>query len=333
MSGWIWGSGIPRVSSAALIGAIELNDRLVVTPAKIVFIILLAAVVSHIARNAVDRFSARMRGEIEGGRLLGWRRKHQQPPGERPDGTEVVATPTLTTLRAVQRAETIGTLLKSVITLAIWSCAVLMVLSEVGLNVGPLIAGAGFLGIALGFGAQNLVRDFLSGIFMLVEDQYGVGDVIDAGEATGTVEAVSLRTTRLRDINGVVWHLPNGQIQRIGNKSQGWSRALLDVSVAYSTDLDQAKKVIEACAAELRHDPSFSVDVLDEPEVWGVEELGPDGVAVRLSVKTRPAAQWRVARELRARLKVALENAGIEIPFPQRVVWHRGPVEAAVDPD
>jgi small conductance mechanosensitive channel len=301
---------------------VDVDDRVVVTPAKIVLIITLAWLISRFARRAVDRFARRMRGEIEEGGLLRFAR-----PGRRqaphPDGNEVVITPPIATVRAAQRAETIATLLKSVVTLVVWAFALLMSLSEVGLDVGPLIAGAGFVGIALGFGAQNLVRDFLSGIFMLVEDQYGVGDVIDAGEASGTVEAVSLRTTRLRDINGVVWHIPNGQIQRIGNKSQGWSRALLDVSVAYATDLDFAKQVIESCAAEMRRDSEWAVELLGDPEVWGVEALGPDAVELRVSVETRPASQWKVARELRKRLKTALEEAGIEIPFPQRVVWHR----------
>ena len=308
----------------ATVAGVELSDRIVVTPAKILVILVLAALIAGVARRGADRLMRRMRGEIEHGNLLRrpWRRR-QGPLDAVPDGTEIVTTPTVATVRAIQRAQTIGTLLKSVVTLVVWAFALLMVLSEIGLDVGPLIAGAGFLGIALGFGAQNLVRDFLSGIFMLVEDQYGVGDIIDAGEASGTVEAVSLRTTRLRDIHGVVWHIPNGQIQRIGNKSQGWSRALLDVSVSYSTDLDLARKVIEACAAEMQSDDQWANDILEDPEVWGVEDLGADGVILRLSVKTRPAAQFGVARELRARLKTALDTAGIEIPFPQRVVWHR----------
>ncbi|HEX7167819.1 MAG TPA: mechanosensitive ion channel family protein [Acidimicrobiales bacterium] len=309
--------------------AIDLSDRVIVTPAKILLVVVLAAVFGGLARKGVDRFTRKMRGEIVEGGLRGWRRRRTGPSA---DGSDVVSVPSLATLRAAQRAETIGTLLKSVVSLVVWAFAALMVLSEIGLDVGPLVAGAGFLGIALGFGAQNLVRDFLSGIFMLVEDQYGVGDVIDAGPATGTVEAVSLRTTRLRDIHGVVWHIPNGTIDRIGNKSQGWSRALLDISVAYSTDLDVAQQVIESCAMEMVDDDAWSGEILDAPEVWGVEDLGPDGVVIRVSVKTRPASQWRVARELRARLKLALENAAIEIPFPQRVVWHRGtPQEVAPD--
>jgi moderate conductance mechanosensitive channel len=192
-----------------------------------------------------------------------------------------------------------------------------------GVNLGPLIAGAGVVGIALGFGAQTVVRDFLSGMFMLVEDQYGVGDIVDLGEATGTVEGVTLRTTRLRDVNGTVWHIPNGEIKRVGNKSQDWARALLDVSVAYGADIAHAKEVIKGVADEVWQDEQLGPSVLEEPEVWGIEDLGADGIAIRLVVKTRPADQFRVMRALRERLKRALDDAGIEIPFPQRTVWVR----------
>jgi moderate conductance mechanosensitive channel len=167
--------------------------------------------------------------------------------------------------------------------------------------------------VAIGFGSQNLVRDFISGIFMLMEDQYGVGDVVDAGPATGTVEGVGLRTTRLRDVNGTLWHIPNGEIRRVGNRSQGWARALVDLEVAYSTDLDAATRTIERVAQELDADDRWAARLLEQPEVWGVEELGPDGIRVRLVAKTRPLEQWKVARELRARLKVAFDQAGIEV--------------------
>ena len=172
-------------------------------------------------------------------------------------------------------------------------------------------------------GAQNLVRDFLSGIFMLIEDQYGVGDVIDAGPATGTVEGVSLRTTRLRDVEGNVWHIPNGVISHVANKSQQWSRALLDVQVSYGTETDRAISVIQRVAVDTWMDESWSEEILEKPDVWGVESLDADGVTIRLVVKTKPLSQWKVARELRARIKAAFDRDGIEIPFPQRVVWHR----------
>jgi len=222
-------------------------------------------------------------------------------------------------LRRVQRAETVGALLASVASFGIWTLAGLMALGTLGLDLGPLIAGAGIVGVAIGFGSQNLVRDFISGIFMLLEDQYGVGDVVDAGPATGTVEGVGLRTTRLRDVSGTLWHIPNGEIRRVGNRSQGWARALVDVEVAYSTDLDDTTRAIERVAHELAADERWAPKILEQPEVWGVEELGPGGIRVRLGAKTRPLEQWTVARELRARLKVAFDQAGIEVSAPKVV--------------
>jgi small conductance mechanosensitive channel len=214
----------------------------------------------------------------------------------------------------VQRAETIGALLASATSFAVWVLAGLTALGTVGVNLGPLIAGAGIVGVAVGFGSQNLVRDVVSGIFMLLEDQYGVGDVIDAGAASGTVEGVGLRTTRLRDEAGTLWHLPNGEIRRVGNRSQGWSRALVDVEVAYSADLEDATATIRRVADELWHDDAWAPLLLGEPEVWGVEELGLSGVRVRLVVKTRPLEQWKVARELRGRIKAGFDREGIGVP-------------------
>jgi moderate conductance mechanosensitive channel len=225
-----------------------------------------------------------------------------------------------TSLRAEQRIDALSSVLRSVVTFVIWLVALLMCLGEVGIDLAPLLAGAGVLGVAIGFGSQSLVRDFLSGMFILIEDQFGVGDIVDLGEASGTVEAVSLRTTRLRAVDGTVWHMPNGEITRVGNMSQHWSRALLDVEVAYDTDLEHARRVIKRVADELwREDTS----VLDEPEMWGVEQLGASGIALRLVVKTTPSAQWKVSRELRERIKLAFDEEGIEIPFPQQMVWNR----------
>lgn len=226
-----------------------------------------------------------------------------------------------TSLRAEQRINALTSVLRSIKTGVIYTIAGFLILSEFGVNLAPLLAGAGIVGIALGFGAQSLVRDFLSGMFILVEDQFGVGDIVDLDQQTaGTVEAVSLRTTRLRAVDGTVWHVPNGDIRRVGNKSQHWSRALLDVEVAYDTDIEQAKAVIKRVADVLWQERN---DILEEPEVWGVERLGASAIVIRLVVKTRPADQWNVSRELRQRLKEAFDADGIEIPFPQQVVWHR----------
>ncbi len=222
--------------------------------------------------------------------------------------------------RRSQRAETIGAVVRSIVTIAIWSIALLTVLEILGVNLGPLIAGAGIAGVALGFGAQSLVKDFLTGMFMLMEDQFGVGDVIDTGVAggasvvTGTVEGVSLRTTRLRDIDGVVWHIPNGTILRVGNKSQQWSRAVVDVPVTFQTDAGAASEVIRTVADQVWHDPDFASVILAEPTVLGVESLAPGRVVIRVVARTRPQEQWRIERELRVRIKAALDEAGIALP-------------------
>ena len=197
-----------------------------------------------------------------------------------------------------------------------------MMLSEIGVNIAPIIASAGILGIALGFGAQSLVSDFLSGIFMIFEDQYGVGDEVDLGEAVGTVEAVSLRVTRLRDVNGTVWYVRNGEILRVGNMSQNWARTVLDISVAYGEDLAQVQRVLADVAHDLWEDEDFKGRVIEEPSVWGVQDLTPDAVVVRVALKTAPLEQWAVAREMRQRIKARFDHEGIEMPFAQRVVWH-----------
>jgi small conductance mechanosensitive channel len=295
----------------------RLADMVLARPAKIAFILLLAFVISRLVRRTIRRFTSSMRDGKVQRRLSSLRAPRALATSEE-----------LPTLRRTQRAETLGALLKSIASFVIWVTAGLMALGTLGINLAPLIAGAGIVGVAVGFGAQNLVRDFLSGIFMLLEDQYGVGDVIDVGEATGTVEGVGLRTTRVRDVDGILWHVPNGEIRRVGNKSQGWSRALLDIEVAYSNDIPTAMRVIKQAADELWHDDeAFSPLILEEPEVWGVEELGPNGVRVRLVVKTRPLEQWKVARELRARIKAAFDREGVRLPVAAQTVVLQSPEE------
>ena len=237
--------------------------------------------------------------------------------------------PIIAAERRRQRSETVGSVLRSVASITTFGIAFATILGELGIALGPVLASAGIIGVAVGFGAQNLVKDFLSGIFMILEDQYGVGDAIDVGEATGVVEAVALRTTRLRSVDGTVWHVRNGEILRVGNMSQGWSRALLDISVAYDTDVDLASTVLKQVADDVWHSDAFGGSILEEPEVWGVENLGIDGMAIRLVVKTAPLEQWKVARELRHRIKDAFRAAGIEIPLPQRSLWLRTDPAAA----
>lgn len=225
--------------------------------------------------------------------------------------------------RRKQRASSLASVLKSIVTLVLVLVIGTMILNEFGVNIAPIIASAGIVGLALGFGAQSLVKDFLSGIFILAEDQFGVGDWVDLGEAQGEVEAVTLRTTRLRALDGMVWYVPNGEILRVGNASQNWARALIDVGVAYGEDIARVQQVLREVAHTLVVDPEWSSVMLEEPVVTGVEALAADAVTVRVMIKTKPLEQWVVARELRERIKARFDDEGIEIPFAQRVVWHR----------
>jgi small-conductance mechanosensitive channel len=226
--------------------------------------------------------------------------------------------------RAEQRSQTLDALLRYATTIIIATLAVLMVLSELGVNIAPLIAGAGVVGVALGFGAQSLVKDFLSGMFMLMEDQYGVGDVIDVGDAVGVVERVTLRITVLRDVEGTVWYVPNGEILRVGNKSQLWSRIVLDVEVAYDTEIEKASQVIQRVADKEWRLQREGATIIERPELWGIEQFAASAIVIRLAVKTRPGEQWAAGRALRAALKAAFDEAGIVIPFPQQTVWLQG---------
>lgn len=223
----------------------------------------------------------------------------------------------VTTNRNHKRVDALSDITNNLIKVVIWLVAIFMILGTLGINLGPLVAGAGIAGIALGFGAQSIVKDFLSGILMLVEDQFGVGDVIDVGEASGVVESLSLRTTRLRSVDGTVWHVPNGEIRRVGNMSQGWSRSVIDVGIGYGSDVDTALSILNRVANQMSADEPWGTKFLEQPEILGVQDLGDSAVVLRMWVVTEPAAQWEVSRELRRRIKYAFDEAGIEIPFPQ----------------
>jgi small conductance mechanosensitive channel len=285
------------------------------TPLAILAIVAITLIARFVLHRLIDRVVTKAEVGVLPDRVTRLSLGHSKEAAESRD--VVVAT------RRVQRAQTMGSLLKSIITGVLFAVAVTMVLAEVGVNVAPIIASAGIIGIALGFGAQSLVSDFLSGIFMIFEDQYGVGDVVDVGEASGTVEAVSMRVTRLRDVNGTVWYVRNGEIMRVGNMSQNWARTVLDVSVAYHEDLVKVRRVLQEVAHDLWDDEDYKGLIIEEPEVWGVEALAADGVTVRVTLKTAPLEQWAVAREMRQRIKARFDHEGIEIPFPQRMVWHR----------
>ncbi len=297
----------------------NLSDWFIGKPLAIFGLVALALVLRFVSHRLVDRLVVRAEDGVLPGRMSRFSRRRRTAQATAADAARDLAT----TTRRVQRAKTMGDLLKSVITGVLVAMFGTMILSELGVNIAPIIASAGIIGIALGFGAQSLVKDFLSGIFMIFEDQYGVGDVIDVGEANGTVEAVSLRVTRLRALDGTVWYVPNGEILRVGNMSQNWARAVIDVGVAYDEDLGRVRRVLTEVAHDLWTDEEFREVIIEEPEVTGVEALTADSVTVRVMVKTLPLEQWAVGRELRQRVKARFDHEGIEIPFPQRVVWHR----------
>jgi len=298
-------------------------DWLIGLPLALIGLFLFGLVVRWILHRLVDRLVKRAETGVLPARV------HRMSLGSLGAGRSAGSQELAVANRRVQRAKTMGSLLKSIITGVIVAVVGTMMLSEIGVNVGPIIASAGIIGIALGFGAQSLVSDFLSGVFMIVEDQYGVGDEIDLGEAVGTVEAVSLRVTRLRDVNGTVWYVRNGEITRVGNMSQNWARTVLDVAVAYHEDLVKVRRVLEDVAHDLWEDEDYKGVIIEEPSVWGVQELGIDGVVVRVALKTAPLEQWAVAREMRQRIKARFDHEGIEMPFPQRMVWHRDAPENA----
>ena len=286
-------------------------DFLIGTPLTIVAILLGAAIVNRLARRGVRRGLAKLGAG-------GLRERLSSAQG---GPRSMLADTGDLTPRSTQRVEALSTVMRSVVSFAIWTMAMFLVLDQIGIDLGPMLAGAGILGVAIGFGSQSLVKDFLAGIFILVEDQFGVGDIVDLGEAVGVVEVVSLRTTRLRSVDGTVWHVPNGEIGRVGNKSQHWSRALLDIQVAYTTDLAEARAVIKETADDVwRAEPET---ILEEPELWGVENLGAHGIDIRLVIKTQPSKQWEISRLIRERIKAAFDERGIEIPFPQQTVWMR----------
>ncbi len=295
----------------------QLADIVFAKPMTIALIIVVALVVHRLADRVINRFERTLAGEHPPTRRIK-RRLRRTSLGQRlPES--VLATGAYS-LRSAARAATLGVVLRSMAGFVIWTIAAITILGELGINLGPLVASAGIAGLALGFGAQSLVKDFLAGMFIIVEDQYGVGDAIDAGEMAGTpiigtVEGVSLRTTRIRDWDGTVWHVPNGQILRVGNKSQQWGRAVLDVMVGPTADLDEAQRIIKETADALWSEEDWRRRVLAEPELVGVNAIGPEGATIQLVAQTLPDARLGVLRELRIRVKAALDAAGVPPPL------------------
>ena len=219
--------------------------------------------------------------------------------------------------RRRQRAHTLRRVLNSALAVVIITIAITTLLTFMGVPVGPMVASAGVVGVALGFGAQSLVKDVLSGMFMLIEDQYGVGDVVDLGAATGAVEEVGIRSTRLRSLDGTVWYVPNGEITRVGNMTRLWSRALVEVRFAYDTDIEAARQaMLDSVAAARGQSDKVAANILSEPEVAGVESLEYNAVMLRLLVQVNPATQWDIMREVRRQMRAIFAERGIELAVP-----------------
>lgn len=272
-------------------------------PLSILALALAAWVLRWVIHRIISRFVVRA---VAGTLVVRWPSLGQTP---RPTANQ--------TTRRKQRAEALGSLLGNVASVLIYGVVFVMILAQLGTNIAPILASASVIGLAVGFGAQSLVKDFLSGIAMMVEDQYGVGDSIRVSDVSGTVEAVGLRVTRLRDVDGTVWYVRNGEILKVGNQSQNWARTVLDIKVSYDTDIALAQEILHRVTHQVWEDAAFKAVILEEPEVWGVQSMGPDGLVVRVSMKTAPLQQWRVARVLRERIKDAFDEAGISLSATQ----------------
>lgn len=251
------------------------GEFVLVRPLKIVAIVVAATVLSRIGGRAIRRFV---------------RDLHARAP--------LLTNPA----RADQRSRTVGDALAGLLHAVLWAMAVLLVLDQLGVSLAPLLAGAGIAGVAVGFGAQALVRDFLSGLFILIEDQYGVGDVVEIGGHSGTVEDLNLRVTRMRGVDGTVWFVPNGELRTVGNSSMEWSRAVVDVPVPPDTDLARASELIAEEARAMAAADAWADAILEPPEVWGIQTMATDSITIRAVVKTAPRQQHVVARELRGRI-------------------------------
>lgn len=220
-----------------------------------------------------------------------------------------------------KQAATLGKVIRNISRILVWSVAVMMVLKELGIDIGPILAGIGIIGLAVGFGAQSLVKDFLAGMFILIENQYNVGDVIEAAGAKGQVEKITLRATTLRDLKGNVHIIPNGTIAVVTNRTRQWSRFVLDIGVAYKENVDEVMRVLKEIGDELAADAEFASMITAPLEVLGVQDFADSAVIIRVMFTTQPVKQWTVGREFRRRVKNTFDAKGIEIPFPHTTIY------------
>lgn len=277
-------------------------------PLRIVLIIVIAIVVRIVLLFVINRVVDRIVNGVK-------KRQGSQD-------TQMIATSSpLTAVRIVQRTRTLGSVLNNIVSSLVVIVSLLLIVTSIDANITSsfaLITAA--LGAGLGFGAQNIVKDVLNGLFIVAEDQLGVGDVVDTGFATGVVESVGIRVTRLRDVNGTVWFIRNGEIIRVGNMSQGWSRVIIDLAVPYDADVEAVQVKMLATAVELSTTTKWRPLIVEKPEIWGIESISGDAIVIRLVTKVRPGSKDDVARELRGRLKSALDQMGIKLPTLNSVV-------------
>ena len=281
-------------------------------PLRIIMIVLIGLILHAMVRLVIRKVTSSIARGTQSRVVAASPKKRQ--------GNRWKTDTTLSSARQSQRAKTVGSVLRSVASIVIWTVMIVMIIAELGFNIAPVIASAGVVGVALSFGAQSLVKDFLSGIFIVAEDQLGIGDWVDLGEASGEVEAVGLRTTQVRDLEGTLWHVRNGEILRVGNSSQGWARTVVDLPIPYDADIDEMADFLVEATSEALQKPGIKGNVTGKPEYLGVQTITGESVTLRLLVKTAPAAQFSVGRKLREELKKAMDARGIRMPHTNQSV-------------
>lgn len=296
MTGWtdMW-TGL--TAWLAELGILDFVSKVVTA----VIIVGVALLIRWLAGIAIHRTVNRI--------VTGVKRKHEVTD------TQALSASPLTAMRIVQRTRTLGSVLTNILNVVLASVVVLMLVDTFAPGVlGSFALLTAAIGAGLGFGAQNIVKDVLNGIFMVVEDQYGVGDIVDLGSATGVVEAVTIRVTLVRDVNGTLWFVRNGEINRVGNMSQGWARVIIDLAIPYDSDIEAIESAVLDTAMELAQNSAWRTRILEKPEIWGIESISAEAVVTRVVIKTRTSAKDDVARELRMRIKNTLDGMGVKLP-------------------
>jgi len=325
-AGWVCERVFELTGSKAWAHAAE---WFIAKPLSILLVVVVAGVVAMIVRRMISRSMNQLFS-------VGSEKKHNRKGALRRRTSEVLLASGDTSVRTEARLETLTAVFRSIGTALVWFFALFFALEVLGISLGPLLATAGIVGVALGFGTQTMVRDFISGFFIVAEDQFGIGDTIDVGGgAKGVVERITLRATHIRDPEGTVWHIANGQIVKVANKSQEWARALIDVVLPYDADISAVSNVMQEVADAIQADPEWSSKIMERAEIWGIQEFDSDGVRVRMVIKTEPAAQSGVVRELRARMKETFDERGISFAYagsPTQVVITEAPPPKTLPP-